>query len=54
MAQVLTAKTEILTEKDELELIEQYRRAKMLRYADIAITIQDGKRTKLWLTEKMQ
>jgi hypothetical protein len=37
---------------DEVEVIEAYRRAKRMAYADIAITIQEGKRVKLWLTEK--
>lgn len=37
---------------DEIELIELYRRAKKLRNSEITIAIQDGKRMKLWLTEK--
>lgn len=39
---------------DENEVLEVYRRAKFLGYADITITVQDGKRVKLWLTEKMK
>ncbi|MBI4396798.1 MAG: hypothetical protein HY548_06870 [Elusimicrobia bacterium] len=38
--------------QEECEVLDVYRRAKGLGYADIAITIQDGKRVKLWLTEK--
>jgi hypothetical protein len=37
---------------DEQEVLEVYRRAKRMAFADIAITIQEGKRVKLWLTEK--
>ena len=37
---------------DESQVLEVYRRAKRLGYADIAITIQEGVRVKLWLTEK--
>lgn len=37
---------------DEVEVVEAYRRAKRMAYADIAVTIQEGKRVKLWLTEK--
>jgi len=40
--------------KDEREMIEAYRRAKRLGYADIAVTIQNGMRVKLWLTEKVR
>jgi len=43
--------TSELTE-DEAEVLESYRRAKELRFADINIGIQDGIRVKLWLTEK--
>jgi len=37
---------------DENEVLDIYRKAKMLKYADISIAIQEGKRVKLWLTEK--
>jgi hypothetical protein len=37
---------------DETEVLDIYRKAKSLGYADIAITIQDSRRVKLWLTEK--
>ncbi len=40
--------------KDETELLKAYRKAKKLGYADIAVTIQEGKRVKLWLTEKIK
>ena len=40
--------------KDELELLEVYRKAKSMGYADISITVQEGTRVKLWLTEKMR
>lgn len=41
-------------EKDEQELLEIYRRAKKMGYADLAVTVQEGKRVKLWLTEKFR
>ena len=37
---------------DEMEVLETYRRAKALKFADINIAIQEGLRVKLWLTEK--
>ncbi len=37
---------------DESEIIEVYRKAKRLGFADILITVQEGNRVKLWLTEK--
>lgn len=40
--------------KDEQELLDIYRRAKKMGYADIAVTVQEGKRVKLWLTEKIR
>lgn len=40
--------------KDEAELLKIYRKAKRLGYADISVTIQEGKRVKLWLTEKIK
>ncbi len=40
--------------KDEQELLEIYRRAKKMGYADLAVTVQEGKRVKLWLTEKFR
>lgn len=44
----------VILEKDELELIQAYRRAKRMRFADINLTIQEGTRVKLWLTEKLK
>ncbi len=41
-------------QKDESEVLEIYRKAKMMGYADITITVQEGSRVKLWLTEKMK
>ncbi len=41
-------------EKDENEVLEIYRKAKLMGYADITITVQEGSRVKLWLTEKMK
>lgn len=41
-------------QKDEHELLQVYRKAKALRYADINIAIQEGIRVKMWLTEKMR
>jgi hypothetical protein len=38
--------------RDENDVLTVYRRAKQAGFADIEITIQDGKRIKLWLTEK--
>ena len=40
--------------EDEEEVLQVYRRAKRMGYADIAITIQEGERVKLWLTEKIK
>lgn len=40
--------------QDETEMLEAYRRAKRMGYADLSITIQEGTRVKLWLTEKMR
>jgi|WetSurMetagenome_2_1015567.scaffolds.fasta_scaffold571640_2 hypothetical protein len=40
--------------KDEHELLQVYRKAKALKYADINIAIQEGMRVKLWLTEKLK
>jgi hypothetical protein len=40
--------------KEEKEVLAIYRKAKSLGYADIAISIQEGKRVKLWLTEKLR
>lgn len=37
---------------DETEVIHMYRRAKKFRNAEMTIAVQDGKRIKLWLTEK--
>ena len=41
-------------QEDEMELLEAYRRAKGMGYADLAVTVQDGVRVKLWLTHKMR
>lgn len=38
--------------QDEVDILETYRRAKEMQFSDIEISIQDGLRTKLWLTEK--
>lgn len=40
--------------QDEAELIVMYRRAKSFGFADIMISINDGRRIKLWLTEKQR
>ncbi len=40
--------------QDEAELLKIYRKAKRIGYADISVTIQEGKRVKLWLTEKIK
>lgn len=37
---------------DETEVIHLYRRAKKIRNSEMTIAVQDGKRIKLWLTEK--
>ena len=39
---------------EEIELLRVYRRAKSMEFADISITIQEGKRVKMWLTEKLK
>lgn len=39
---------------DEQELIEVYRRAKKLKFADLLLSIHEGVRNKLYLTEKMK
>jgi hypothetical protein len=39
---------------DEREVLAVYRRAKSMGYADVSIAIQEGKRVKLWLTEKLR
>ena len=51
-AGTVALKSELLT--DEEEVLRAYRKAKQLGYADVAITIQEGKRVKLWLTEKIR
>ena len=43
-----------IAQKDEIELLQIYRKAKSLKYADINVSIQEGARVKLWLTEKMK
>lgn len=43
-----------VAQKDEIELLQIYRKAKALKYADINVSIQEGARVKLWLTEKMR
>lgn len=40
--------------RDEKEVLSAYRKAKNMGYADINISIQEGKRVKLWLTEKLR
>jgi hypothetical protein len=40
--------------RDEKEVLHIYRKAKQMGYADISISIQEGKRVKLWLTEKLK
>jgi hypothetical protein len=40
--------------REEQELLNVYRRAKRMGYADITISIQEGRRVKLWLTEKFK
>jgi len=40
--------------RDEHELLLAYRRAKALKHAELNVAIQEGKRVKLWLTEKMK
>jgi hypothetical protein len=44
---------EVIAE-DEKEVLQVYRKAKALRFADIEMAIQEGSRVKLWLTEKMK
>ncbi len=43
-----------ITAQDEKEVLQVYRKAKALRFADIEMAIQEGSRVKLWLTEKMK
>jgi len=40
--------------REEKELLSVYRRAKRMGFADINISIQEGRRVKLWLTEKLR
>lgn len=40
--------------KDETELLMAYRKAKRMGFADLAVTVQEGARVKLWITEKMR
>lgn len=40
--------------QDEHEILEVYRKAKRMGYADITISVQEGSRVKLWLTEKLR
>lgn len=40
--------------RDENDVVRVYRRAKSIGYADMTVTVQDGRRVKLWLTEKMR
>ena len=49
-----TIRLQIYAQKDEIELLQIYRKAKSLKYADINVSIQEGARVKLWLTEKMR
>ena len=41
-------------QKDEMQILYYYLKAKTMGYADLCITIQDGLRTKLWITEKIR
>jgi len=52
MIQENESKSEV--SREESEVLDVYRRAKNLGYAEIAISIQEGNRVKLWLTEKMR
>ena len=49
-----TSSERINMKADEAEVLEIYRRAKKMGYADISITVQEGTRVKLWLTEKIR
>ena len=40
--------------KDEVQVMAIYRKAKRMGYADIEISIAEGDRKKLWLTEKIR
>ncbi len=40
--------------QDEIELLAMYRKAKRARYSDLFVSIQEGVRVKLWITEKMR
>lgn len=50
---VVRQSAEVLQE-DEVQLLKVYRKAKSMGYADISVTVQEGIRVKLWLTEKMR
>lgn len=39
---------------EEVEMLEAYRKAKRKNFADIYVSFQEGKRVKLWLTEKLR
>lgn len=47
-----TVKTDLVLTQDELEVLEAYRRAKNIKFADVVITVDRGERVKLWVTEK--
>ncbi len=38
--------------KDEQEVIDVYRKARAMRFADVVISFEDGNIKKLWVTEK--
>ena len=37
---------------DEQMMLTAYRKAKASKFADISVSFEDGKPTKLWITEK--
>lgn len=47
-----SARTVAEVTQDEREVLVAYRRAKSFGFADLMISIQEGTRVKLWLTEK--
>lgn len=38
--------------RDEQEVLNVYRKAKAMRFADVTISFEDGHIKKLWVTEK--
>lgn len=50
-----TEKTETVgLTKEEIQVIKALRRAKSCQNADLLVSFQDGKKIKLWITEKMK